>query len=397
MIIGLVGKANVGKSTFFKAVTQAEILIANYPFATIEPNKGFGFVKIPCVDTEFETQCNPRTGYCIGHERFVPVEVIDVAGLVPGAHQGKGLGLAFLDDLRQADVLIHVVDMAGATNDRGEPVEAGSYDPADDVRFLEVEIDQWFLGILQKGWDRFARQVQQERQDITQAIAKQLSGLKVDEDMVKAAVRTLDLNREKPGDWTEDDLLKLATELRKATKPIVVAANKMDMATASNNLERIKKEFPDLRIIPCSADSELSLKQASKAGLINYVPGEDKFTPAGKLNEKQEQALTFIQDNVLKKFNGTGVQEILNAAVFDELKQIAIFPGGVSKLADQHGNVLPDCFLLNEGSTALDFAAKIHTDLAQHFIRAVDVKTKRTIGKDHVLNHRDVIEIISGK
>jgi len=79
------------------------------------------------------------------------------------------------------------------------------------------------------------------------------------------------------------------------------------------------------------------------------------------------------------------------------LKYIAVFPGGVTKLADQFGNVLPDCFLLPSGSTALDFAAKIHTDLAKNFVAAIDVKTKRKVGRDHVLKHRDVIEILASK
>src|SRR3989344_3018301 len=162
MLIGVVGKANVGKSTLFKAMTMADVLIANYPFATIEPNKGFGFVRIPCVDAFFGTQCNPRVGYCEEHNRFVPVEIVDVAGLVPGAHEGKGMGNHFLDDLRPADALIHVVDISGGTNEKGDPVEPGSYDPLNDIRFLETELDMWYLQILNKGWQKFARQVQQE-------------------------------------------------------------------------------------------------------------------------------------------------------------------------------------------------------------------------------------------
>jgi len=197
MQIGIVGKANVGKSTFFKALTLADILIANYPFATIDPNKGFGHVKVDCVDTFFKTQCTPRFGFCTDHKRFVPVEVIDVAGLVPGAHEGKGLGNKFLDDLRQADAFIHVIDCSGGTNEKGETVEPGSYDPANDIRFLEFELDMWYLGLIKKGWAKFARQVQQESHEIHLAIAKQLNALKVDEDLAKRAIKKLELNPEK--------------------------------------------------------------------------------------------------------------------------------------------------------------------------------------------------------
>ena len=198
MIIGVVGKANVGKSTFFKATTLMDVLIANYPFATIKPNEGAGFVKIDCVDTFFNRQCNPREGFCIEHKRFVPVKLIDVAGLVPGAHTGLGLGMQFLSDLNQANALIHVIDSAGTTNEKGEPIQPGSYDPAHDVKFLEVELDYWYLDILKKGWERLARTAVQTKQKIAGVLGKQLSGVGVDEKMVEEAVGKLSLNPETP-------------------------------------------------------------------------------------------------------------------------------------------------------------------------------------------------------
>ncbi len=396
MQVGIVGKANVGKSTFFKALTLAEVLIANYPFATIQPNKGFAFVRVECVDRDFGVQCNPRFGHCVQGTRFVPVEVIDVAGLVPGAHLGKGMGNQFLDDLRQAHALIHIVDMSGGTNEKGEPIEPGSYDPAFDVKFLEVELDMWYLAILKKGWDKLARQLQHEHKEIANALGKQLSGLSVTEDMVSDAMKQLNLSTN-PIAWTEDALLTLATRLRKQTKPMLIVANKMDIPTAKANLERCKKQFPDYLFVPCSAESELALKEASRKGLIEYLPGAKDFKPTGQLGPAQEKAVQFIKENVLDVLGSTGVQHAIDTAVFGLLKHIAIFPGGVNKLADQHGNVLPDCFLLPPASTAIDFAAKIHTDLAKNFVAAIDVKTKRKVGRDHLLKHRDVVEILTSK
>ncbi|MBN2052083.1 redox-regulated ATPase YchF [Candidatus Woesearchaeota archaeon] len=402
MIVGIVGKANVGKSTFFKSMTLASIEIANYPFVTIKPNHGIGFVRIPCVDKFFNTQCNPRVGYCVDHNRFVPIDLIDVAGLVPGAHEGKGMGNQFLNDLNQADALIHVIDVSGGTNEKGEPVRPLSYDPANDIKFLEVELDHWYFGILNKGWERLARQIQQEHSIVQRVLAKQLGGLGVDEEMMKAALKELNLADKIVIQWTEDDLFKLASYLRKRTKPMIIAANKMDVPGAKDNYLRLRADFPHLSIIPCSAESELALKEANKHGLIKYIPGDTDFkiTPEGeaKLSDKQKQALNFIKANVLEKYvEGTGVQSVLNATVFGLLKLITIFPGGVNKLADKDGNVLPDCFLLKQGSTALDFAYKIHTDLGDNFVKAIDVKTKRALGKEHVLNNGDVIEIITSK
>lgn len=370
---------------------MADVYIANYPFATIKPNHGIGYVKIDCVDTFFNVQCNPRFGACMNHKRFVPVNMIDVAGLVPGAHQGLGLGNQFLNDLNEADVLVHVVDASGSTNEKGEPVNPGSFDPLNDVRFLEFELDMWYYQIMMRGWEKFARTIKQEGQEAYKAIAKQLSGLRVTEDMVKDAVKSLPEDVTK---WTESQLKGLASVLRRQSKPMVIAANKLDIPVAVENVKRLQKEFPDRKIIACSGDFELTLKEASKRGMLSYVSGESDFKVNGKLNEAQSRALDTVRD-FLKAYGSTGVQDILNYAVFDLLKYLAVFPGGVNKLADKDGNVLPDCFLLRPGTTALDFAFHLHSDIGKGFIRAIDVKTRRTVGKEHLLKNGDVVEIIT--
>ncbi|MBW2983854.1 redox-regulated ATPase YchF [Candidatus Woesearchaeota archaeon] len=399
MLVGVVGKPNCGKSTFFKALTLAEVEIANYPFTTITANEGVAYVKIECVDKEFNATCKPKFGYCVNGARFIPVKILDVAGLVPGAHLGKGRGNAFLDDLRQADVLIHIIDASGSTNAQGEPVDALSYDPAEDIKFLEVELDMWYLGILKKPWERFAKTVNQEKLDVDKAVAKQFSGLGADENMIKDLIKKLGLNEKLITDWSDDDLKNFAVELRKLTKPIIIAANKVDVPGAEKNLERLKKEFPDYIIVPCSAESELALKEASKHGLIKYVSGENGFEmqQPEKLNEKQKTGLEFVRTNVLSKFKSTGVEEVLDDAVFKLLRFIAVYPVANSKLEDKDGNKLPDCFLVPEGTTALEFAYKVHSDLGDNFIKAVDLKTKQIIGKEHELKHRDVIEIVTSK
>ncbi|MCX6711641.1 MAG: redox-regulated ATPase YchF [Candidatus Woesearchaeota archaeon] len=395
MIIGVIGKANVGKSTFFEACTLADVEIANYPFATIKPNSGVGFVNVECADKFFNVQCNPRYGYCINSIRFVPIDMIDVAGLVPGAHEGKGMGLEFLNDLNQADALIHVIDVAGSTNEKGEPVSPGTRDPADDIKFLENELDYWYLNILKKLWVK----LKSLKSDIEnhKILNQQLSGVGSTEQITKDILKKLNLEHKKLSDWNSEELFSFASELRKQTKPMIIAANKIDIPIARENYQRLLKQFPDLNIIPCSAEAELSLKEAAKHKLIKYIPGSNNFEIMGNLNEKQKNGLEFIKTNILDKYYTTGVQQILNDIIFKILKYIPIFPGGLNKLQDQYGNTLPDCFLLKEGSTALDFAYKIHTDIGDNFIRAIDVKTKRTVGKEHILKSGDVIEIITNK
>lgn len=393
MFLGLVGKPSSGKSTFFKAATLADVLIAAYPFATIKPNSGIGYVKIDCIDQEFKVQCNPSKGYCIKGKRFVPVELMDVAGLVEGASKGRGLGNQFLDNLTSADSLIHIVDISGETDAEGK--ETQDYNPVNDVKILENELDLWYLGILKKVWKIFSKTVQNTKQNFAKAVAKQFSGLKVNEEDVKKVLLKLKYDSEKPISWNEEQLRNFAFELRHESKPMIIAANKCDRPNAKKNLENLKKTHPELTIIPCSADSELALREASKVGLIDYVPGEKDFEIKGRLSEKQKQALENIKKNVLEIYGSTGIQEILNKAVFELLKYIAIFPAGANKLADSKGNVLPDCFLLPEGSTALDFAFTLHTDFGKNFIKAIDARTKRAVGKEYKLKHRDALEIIT--
>ncbi len=393
MLIGLVGKPSVGKSTFFKAATLAEVEIASYPFTTIKANHGVGYVKIDCIDKEFNTQCNPSHGFCINHKRFVPIELMDVAGLVPGASEGKGLGNQFLDDLRQADAFIHIVDLSGETNEEGKQTE--NHDITKDIKFLENELNTWYFDILMKVWKTFARKTELEKDKLSEAIVKQFSGLKVNEDQVRSVLLKLNFS-EKPSEWTKNQLTTFSSELRHKSKPMILAANKIDTQKGVENYQKLRAEFPNLNIIPCSADSELALREAVKAELINYIPGEREFQINGELTEKQKEALEKIQKNVLDfSAEGTGVQAILNATVFGLLKYVSIFPASANKLGDSKGNILPDCFLLPEGSKALDFAYYLHTDFGKNFIKAIDARTKRALGKDYLIKNRDALEIVT--
>ena len=319
--------------------------------------------------------------------------MLDVAGLVKGASEGKGLGNQFLSDLTNGDALIHIVDVSGETDAEGK--ETKGYNPIQDIEMLENELDLWYLGILQKVWKNFAKTIQTAKKEFALAIAGQFSGLKVKEEDVKSVVRKLGYDSGKPAEWTEEQLMGFAHELRHISKPMIIAANKCDRSVSKENIENLKKAYPELIIIPCSADSELALREAHNADLINYIPGDDKFeVNEDKINEKQKQALESIQKNVLKVYGSTGVQEVLNKVVFDLLEYIAIFPAG-SKLTDSKGNVLPDCFLLPPKSTALDFGYYLHSDIGNNFVKAIDIRTKRAVGKEHELKHRDGLEIMT--
>lgn len=390
MLIGIVGRPSCGKSTFFKAATLIDVAIANYPFTTIKPNSGIAYVKIKDLASEFGKVSNPREGYVKEGLRFVPFMLMDVAGLVSGASEGRGLGNEFLSDLSAADAFIHVVDMSGELDGEGKPTT--NYYPGNDIKMIEKELDLWYASILKKVWGVFARTMEMQKQKFEQAVAKQFSGLKVDENDVRYVVIKEKFNIEKPSTWSNDEIFNFARALRRYTKPMIIAANKIDTKNGAENFAKIKEEF-DYPIVPCFAEGELALREADKHELINYIPGEKSFALKKELSDKQKSALDAIQ-KIIDKFGSTGIQDVLNKTVFDILHYICVYPAG-AKLSDSKGNILPDCFLMKNGSTALDFAFRLHTDIGNNFVKAIDIRTKQAVGKDYVLKHCDGLEIIT--
>lgn len=397
--IGIVGKPNVGKSTFFAAATLHDVKIAPYPFTTIEPNVGIGYVRFKCVCKELGVKDDPRNSLCIEGWRFAPIELIDVAGLVPEAWKGRGLGNRFLDHLRRADALIHIVDAAGSTDPEGRPVEQGSHDPLTDVEFLERELDMWIFGMLEKDWKRFAMTAEAMGSKLDKELYKRLSGLSVSEESISEAIDAAGLRLRKPTAWTAENLLEFVKELRARAKPMLIAANKADQPAARRNIERMQEVLKGRYVvIPTSAEAELVLRKAAAAGLIKYLPGDNDFETIGRLSEKQEIALELIRKRVLKVWGSTGVQQAVNTLVFDILGYVAVFPvADEHKLSDNQGRVLPDVYLLRRGSTVRDLAYAVHSEFGEKFITAIDAVTGKRIGADDLLAHRSVVKVVAGR
>ena len=391
--IAVTGKPNVGKSSFFNSATASKVEMANYPFTTIDANIAIGHVIDTCPCKELDVVCNPRNSECRDGKRIIPVELIDVAGLVPGAHEGKGLGNKFLDDLMQAKVLIHVIDASGSTDAEGNPVEAGTYDPLDDIDFMENEIVMWLYGILSRNWVRLARKIGAEHLDVSKVIYEQLSGTGITVEDVIEAKRKIEPDYNK---WEEEDLIELTRNILKISKPMIIVANKADLPTSAENIKRLQEKYP--YVIPCSAESELALVRAAESGLINYTSGDSSFdlVDGGKLNKNQKTALDYIQTNILDVYGSTGIQKALNTAIFDLLDMITVYPvSDEHKYTDQKGNVLPDAFLIKKGSTPHDLAFVIHSDSGDKFLYAIDARKNMRIASDYELNSGDIISIVT--
>ncbi|WP_416839791.1 redox-regulated ATPase YchF [Haloferax sp. DFSO52] len=385
--LALAGKPNAGKSTFYTASTLADVDVANYPFTTIDANRGVTHARTrcPCLDRE------ERCGHCEDGIRYVSVELVDVAGLVPGAHEGRGLGNQFLDELTNADVIVNVVDASGGTNAEGEPVEIGTFDPVEEVDFIEEELEQWLAGIVERNWETVVRKSRSPDFDLDDALADLLTGVGASEYDIAAVLRDLEYPPN-PREWTDEDRIVLARAIRQRTKPIILVANKVDIAPGEN-IERLAETGKP--VIAATADGELALRRAREAGLIDYHPGDDDFELVGDVSGAQQKGLERIRD-LMAEHEGTGIQTAIDTAVYDVLDHITVYPvQNESKWTDGTGNVLPDAFLLPRGSTPRDLAYAVHSDIGDGYLHAVDAKSKRRIADDHELNEGDVIKIVS--
>ncbi|MFB0567869.1 MAG: redox-regulated ATPase YchF [Candidatus Bathyarchaeia archaeon] len=397
-MVGIVGKPNTGKSTFFSATTLAPVEIASYPFTTIKPNRGIAYVRSQCVCKEFNVQDNPVNSLCLDGIRLIPVELIDCAGLVPGAWQGRGLGNQFLDEIRKADALIHIVDASGATDSEGKLCKPSDHDPIEDVSFLETEITMWLVQILRRDWLKLARTAESGTKDLLSLLEERLSGLAIKRTHIFEAVRKTKLNAEKPTSWSDEDFIRFLDTLRSIAKPMLVAANKIDVKPAEENFERLKNL--DYIVIPCCAEAELALRRAAEKKMIDYKPGDCNFNvlKPKELTETQSKALRVVKEKILQKFGSTGVQDAINMAFFKLLSMIVVYPvEDIERLSDHRGRVLPDAYIVPYGTTARQLAYIIHTELGESFIYAVEAREKKRIGENHVLKDRDVVSIVSAK
>jgi ribosome-binding ATPase YchF (GTP1/OBG family) len=271
----------------------------------------------------------------------------------------------------------------------GEPTE--DHDPREDIDFLENELDMWYLDVLEKGIERYRSGYHGEEADIEDDLAEQMSAFGINADEIKQVILALDLELD-PDAWDDADREALAREIRIRTKPMVIAANKMDTEAAQENWEPVTtdSDYEHLTFVPVSAHAEKALKNGDEQDVLDYRPGDTDFDVLADVPEEKAAGLEQIREFV-GEYEGTGVQQALETALFEELDAIAIFPG--ARKPQDDGTFLQDCFVLPDGSTAEEFAYFLHSDIGDGFLHAHDVRSQRQIGADTELDHRDVVEI----
>jgi len=401
LIIGIIGKPSAGKSTFLNAACMTHAKVSELPFTTIDPNKGIAYVKTNCMCKKLNLKDNPKNSICIEGNRFIPVNLLDVAGLVPDAHKGKGLGNKFLNDLSKADILIHILDISGELDKTGKRITFGEMDPYEDIIFLEKEINLWFKEIIERNdWMKFLKSYSREKTKFIESLYKRLSGVRVKKKHIILAIKNSGLENKDPINWTDDDLYEFSKIVRESSKPILIVANKIDKENGLENLVRLKEKYNN-PIIPCSALAEYILRKYHEDKIIKYIPGLNNFKILNhkKLKPKELETLEKIRGKILGELSETGVQNTLNHAIFKIANQICIFPvSDINTFTDHDGNVLPDVFLVEKGTTLKDFVQEnIHTDLAEHFMFGIDALTKKRLGENYELKHNDVIKIVSSR
>ncbi len=401
LTIGIIGKPSSGKTTFLNSACLTHAKVSEIPFTTIEPNIGVAYVRSKCVCKELKVIDNPKNSICIDGTRFIPINLIDVAGLVPDAHKGKGLGNKFLNDLIKADILLHIVDITGSLDKSGKLISMGENDPYDDILFLEEEINLWFKEILEReDWTKFTKGILTEKGKIVEALYGRLSGVKINKKQIVLSLREVNLERKNPSSWTVLELLDFAKSLRKISKPILILANKIDKEISDKNLKDLEQKYEN-QIIPCSALAEHFLRKYHESKVIKYIPGSNDFEiiEEHKLSENELDMLKKIKVKILNQYGGTGIQQALDYASFTIANQICVYPvSDINTYSDNKRNILPDAFLIEKGTLLRDFVReKIHSELAENFMFGIDAKTKKRLGENYELKDRDIIKIVTSK
>lgn len=332
-VVGLVGKPSVGKSTLFNAATRPDAshqaAMDPRPFTTIDPNVGPGWFAAPCPAERLGrgAEAQPEHGKAVSGRRRHPLLVKDVAGLVPGAYEGRGRGNQFLDALTGADSLVHVVDASGRSDRSGVDLGAAEAtgDPLDEVGWVRREIHLWIFCNVRTKWESVRKKARipskhQAKEAVLSRLFALFSGYKstaaMTQKVFEAAGFSIQGIEDKILDWQEYDLHLLVACFLRARFPIIVALNKTDMPGAAGHVSRAQAVL-GVACMPVSARSEWWLYEQQRLGHLTYVEGAgaDSVVLSPSAPPAVVARWDEVRTRVFDVYGSTGVLDVISAAV----------------------------------------------------------------------------------
>ncbi|RJP26159.1 MAG: redox-regulated ATPase YchF [Actinobacteria bacterium] len=341
--IGIIGLPNSGKSTIFNAMTRAGAQVAGYPFSTVDPN--YGMAEVP--DDRLE-----KVASTAGCSKVIPagLRLVDIAGLVEGAHRGEGLGNQFLAHIREVDALAHAVRCFASPDVAHVRAEI---DPELDIAVVNTELILADLAAVERRKDRIAKAAKSGERDKARELAL-LERVESELDR-EVPVRAMGLSRE------EEEIL--AGLFLLTAKPVIYVANLGE--------EQLGVDGPLLR-------SVRDVAAAEGAGLVAF-------------NARLEAEIEELEPGEVREFldaygiDSLGLEEFA-ARCYSLLGLMTFF-------TTESGECR--AWPLREGSTAVQAAGKIHTDMEQGFIRAEVIAWERFLeyGSFHIARDRGAVRV----
>ncbi|GEM_PF-2378942 len=388
----IIGKPNSGKSSFFKSLTFYSFQNAKDIVLESDFNLGKAFVIADCPDKLFNKKCNPREGFCKHGKRYIPIDIMDTPGIIR-RNSEKNLEDKFVHAIKDAEGFINVIDISGTTDENGKGVVLGSYDPLQDFEWVENEIYYWFYSRIKKNILSIKRKIFLDKNKKFEKVVQIIQSFKISREKIIYSMKKFNIDEDSIFNIDDETLFKFLIYLFRLSKPFVYVANKIDLISSKKYYEKALKKYKDKIILPASSYIELGLLTLEKEGKIEYFPLDGEII-IKKKDKYTENFVEYAKMSFFENFKVNGVFLSLNTLIFNLLGYIVVYPVKNIDLTDSNGNVMPDAIFLKYGSNIRDLARRIHKDLDKDIIKGIELKTKKILSEEDILQNGDVIKIL---